>query len=194
VIFERPPSGGLFFGHINTSMTALTRTPQNTNLLQPTKYIMTFSRLQNVQYFCQSVNIPGMQLGSAPINFPGLDVNAPGTKMMYNQLAMTFLVDEAMKSWQDIHSWFRSIAAPTGTNERNRLSSIQNERVTGPKVYSDATLTVLSALNNPLFRVHYYNCFPISLSDIQFDTKLSADDIITADGIFLFDYFDFETA
>ena len=175
-------------------MTALTRTPQNTNYLQPTKFIMAFDRIPNVQYFCQSVNIPGMQLGAAPLNFPGLDVNAPGTKMMYNQLAMTFTVDEPMKSWQDLHSWFRSIASPAGTDERNRLAALQSRRTTGTKSYSDATLTVLSALNNPLFRVRYYNCFPISLSDIQFDTEMSADDIITSDAIFLFDYFDFEDA
>jgi hypothetical protein len=174
-------------------MTALTRNPQNTNLLQPTKFLMSFDRIPNTQYFCQAVNIPGMQVGQAPISFPGLDVNAPDTKIQYNQLAMTFTVDEAMKSWQDLYLWFRSIASPAGTNERNRLSALQSARTTGPKVYSDATLTVLSALNNPLFRVRYYNCFPISLSDIQFDTKQSADDIITADGIFMFDYFDFET-
>lgn len=174
-------------------MTALLRTPQNNNLLQPTKFLMAFDRIPNVQYFCQSVNIPGMQLGAAPVNFPGLDVNAPGNKMSYNQLTMTFTVDEAMKSWQDIHSWFRSIASPTGTDERNRLSALQSNRK-NTKSYSDATLTVLSALNNPLFRVRYYNCFPISLSDIQFDTKLSADDIITSDANFLFDYFDFEPA
>jgi hypothetical protein len=154
---------------------------------------MAFDRIPNVQYFCQAVNIPGMQLGAAPLSYSGLDINAPGNKMMYNQLAMTFTVDEAMKSWQDIHSWFRSIAAPTGSNERNRLSSLQSNR-SGTKSYSDATLTVLSALNNPLFRVKYYNCFPISLSDIQFDTKMSADDIITSDAIFLFDYFDFDAA
>jgi hypothetical protein len=174
-------------------MTALTRTPQNTNYLQPTKFVVTFSRIPNTQFFCQAVNIPGVQLGQAPLNFPSVDVYAPGNKMMYNQLALTFTVDEVLQSWRDIHSWFRSIASPSGTDERNTLAAQQSNRTTGPKAYSDATLTVLSSLNNPILRVHYYNCFPISLSDIQFDTKNSADDIITADGVFMFDYFDFET-
>ena len=175
-------------------MTALTRVPQNTNLLQPTKFLMSFARIPTVQYFCQAVNIPGVQLGQAPLNFPGVDVFAPGNKMMYNQLAMTFTVDEKMQNWQEIHAWFRSIASPEGTDERNRLSAQQSNRTTGPKGYSDATLTVLSALNNPLFRVHYFNCFPISLTDIQFDTKQSADDVLTADASFMFEYFNFESA
>ena len=155
---------------------------------------MSFDRIPNAQYFCQSVNIPGMQIGAAPLNYSGLDINAPNDKIEFSQLTMTFTIDEAMKSWQDLYLWFRSIASPKGSSERNRLADLQSNRVSGSKVYSDATLTVLSALNNPLFRIRYYNCFPISLSDIQFDTKMSADDIITGDATFMFDYFDFETA
>ncbi len=55
--------------------------------------------------------------------------------------------------------------------------------------YSDATLTILSSLNNPIARVEFTNMFPVSLSDIFFDTKQSADDIITADATFVYDQF-----
>ena len=154
---------------------------------------MAFDRIPNTQYFCQSVNIPGLTIGTATLNYSGLDISAPNDKIEYGQLNMSFTIDEAMQSWKDLHSWFRSIASPKGTDERNRLSVLQSNRTTGPKVYSDATLTVLSALNNPLFRVRYYNCFPISLSDIEFDTKSSADDILTGSATFMFDYFDFDT-
>ena len=64
----------------------------------------------------------------------------------------------------------------------------------GGKYYSDATLTVLSSLNNPILRVKFTNCFPITLSDIIFDSSQSADDIISADGVFMYDYFTFEPA
>jgi len=49
----------------------------------------------------------------------------------------------------------------------------------------------LSALNNPIIRVEFINMFPVSLSDIFFDTKQSADDMITADATFVFDQFKF---
>ena len=91
-------------------MTALTRTPQNTNYLQPTKFVLSFDRIGDVQYFCQSVNLPGMSIGQAPINYPSIDVYAPGNKISYNNLSMTFTVNETMDSWKDIHNWFRSIA------------------------------------------------------------------------------------
>lgn len=176
-------------------MTALTRTPQNTNLLQPTKFLLTFDRIPTVQYFLQSVNIPGINLGQAPLNTPMLDVFAPGNKITYNPFAIHFLLDESLTGWQELHSWFRSIASPQSFDERRRLTSLQNKTF-GTKLtsYSDATLTVLSALNNPILRVHFYNAFPITLSDVIFDSSQSADDIITADAIFNFDYFDFMPA
>ena len=175
-------------------MTALTRLPQNTNYLQPSKFLLTFDRLGDVQYFCQTVNIPGVNLGQAPFNTPLLDVFVPDRKMIYNPLSIHFTIDESLNGWQQLHAWFRSIASPTSFDERNRLTSLQNASKTSSSLnsYSDATLTILSALNNPILRVKFYNVFPITLSDILFDTTQSADDIITADCVFTFDYFDFE--
>jgi hypothetical protein len=56
----------------------------------------------------------------------------------------------------------------------------------------DAILTVLSNQNNPKMRVKYSNAFPISLSDIEFDTRLSANEHISASASFRFDYYDIE--
>jgi hypothetical protein len=173
-------------------MTALTRVPQNTNYLQPTKFLLTFDRIGSVQYFCQQVNIPGVNLGQAPINLPTADIFAPGNKITYNPLSIRFNVDEELNSWRGLHDWYRSIASPESFEERKRLTRLQNQ-YTNKKLeaYSDATLTVLSALNNPILRIQYINVFPITLSDIIFDTTQSADDIITADAVFMFDYFNF---
>jgi hypothetical protein len=113
---------------------------------------------------------------------------------MYNPFSIHFLLDEQMLGWQELHTWFRSIASPESWDERKRLSALQNKLgSTRPSYYSDATLTILSALNNPLIRVKFINVFPITLSDIQFDSAQSADDIMSSDAVFMFDYFNFET-
>jgi len=176
-------------------MSVLTRTPENTNLLQPTKFLLTFDRIgTTTQYFCQSVNLPGINLGQAPISTPMLDIFAPGNKITYNPFSVNFLLDETLSGWQQLHSWFRSIASPESFQERNRLTALQNQynKSVDKQQYSDATLTVLSNLNNPIIRIHFFNMFPITLSDILFDTKQSADDIMTGDAVFIFDYFNFE--
>ena len=53
-------------------MTALNRVPQNTNLLQASKFLLTINRIPNTQYFCQQANIPGFTLGQAIVNTPVL--------------------------------------------------------------------------------------------------------------------------
>lgn len=174
-------------------MTVINRTPENTNFLQPTKFLLTFSRIPEVTYFCQEVNLPGLSLPFIPVNTPMLDYHAAGNKLSYNRLNVRFMVDEKLESWKNIHSWFRSIASPTGFAERNRLSAIQNQHSdTKLTSYSDATLTILTNINNPSIRIDLHGLFPISLSDIQFDTTLSSDHIITADATFVVEYFDIE--
>jgi hypothetical protein len=175
-------------------MTVLSRTPQNTNYLQASKFILSFDRIPTVQYFCQQANLPGVSMGKAPINTPLLDIYSPGNKLNYNLLDITFTINEGATDWQELYNWFLSMATPTGLEERTRLSNIQSNRISGSKAFSDATLTILSALNNPIIRVKFINTFPVSLSDLQFDTKSSADDTITATASFNYDYFTFETA
>ena len=176
-------------------MTALNRTPDNTNLLQPTKYLLIFDRIPTAQYFCQSANIPGISIGSSTHSTPLADIPIVGDKLQYNTFEITFTVDEKLMSWRNIHDWFRSFASPNGESERNRLSSLQNQGKNPPKPwYSDATLTILTNLNNPSIRVNFTNIFPVSLTDLQFDTKMSADDIITSDVAFVYDQFEIISA
>jgi T4-like virus tail tube protein gp19 len=155
-------------------MTALTRTPQNTNFLQPTKYLLTFSRISDTQYFCQQVNLPGVSLGEVQRVSPLLDLYSPGNKLTYNPLEITFTLDEELISWKNLYDWFTSIANPEGFAGRE----------SGKDNLSDATLTIMSALNNPLLRIEFTNCYPLSLTDIQFDTTSSADTIITCTASF----------
>jgi hypothetical protein len=176
-------------------MTVLNRNPQNTNTLQPTKFLLTFDRTPDTQYFCQSVNIPGINGGQISVQSPGLDYYVAGTKMTYNNLVITFLLDEDLLSWRNIHDWFRSFASPEGTQERNRIAELQNnKKSTAMRPYSDAVLTILTNLNNPHIKVQFHNLFPVSLGDIQFDTKLSADDTMTADATFVYEYYNITTA
>lgn len=173
-------------------MTVINRIPENTNPLQPTKFLLTFDRIGSVTYFCQEVNLPGVNLGHIVTNFPSLDVNNPGTKLSFNPLNVTFILDEELAGWQQLYAWFNSIASPEGTKERVSLTELQNQYKQNMLAnYSDATVTILSALNNPIVRIQYYNVFPVSLSDVQFDTTLSAENIMTGQASFVYDYFSF---
>jgi hypothetical protein len=169
-------------------MSALNRNPENTNLLQPTKFLLTFSRIATTQYFCQSVNVPSVSLGEVQRDTPFLDLYSPGTKLSYNTLDISFIIDEELQSWKNLYDWFISIADPDGFGGRMPNRELQQQ-----KQFSDATLTILSALNNPILRIEFTNVFPLTMSNINFDTRLSADTIVTCDATFRYQSYKYLT-
>lgn len=160
-------------------------TPLNTNFVQPTKYLLTFDRIPEVVYFCQSVNLPGVSVTEIAYATPLTDVFYPSTKLEYRPFTITFIVDESLQTLITLQNWFKSFADPKSTQEKQELLALA-----GNKYVTDATLSILTALNNPIAKVSFYNVFPTVLSDIAFDTTLSADSIVTATVTFRYDYYD----
>ena len=169
-------------------MTALNRSPENTNFLQPTKYLLTFDRIRTTQYFCQTVNLPGVSLGEVNRATPFLDMYSPGTKLTYEPLQIEFILDEKLQGWKNLYDWFLTMADPDGFEKRDGSKELQTN-----KHLSDATLSILSGLNNPLIRIQYTNLFPLSISDIRFDSTQSADTIMTATATFRYQSYKYLT-
>ena len=82
-------------------MTALTRSPSNTNLLHPNKFTMSFGRVPNMEYFCQGVSLPGISMSEVPRQNPFVDLYSPGEKAIYDMLNVTFYIDEELKKLRD---------------------------------------------------------------------------------------------
>jgi hypothetical protein len=175
-------------------MSALNRNPKNPNYLHPNKFQLNFSRLPNIQYFCQTVTVPGISLSEIPQNTPFVDLYKPGEKAIYDLLNVTFLVDEALKSWLEVHDWIRGMTFPTEFKEYQNLgllsktAGIRQSVGLGPQ-YSDATLTILSSANNPTYTFKFFDVFPTSVSSFPVSTTDSPDTIITADATFRYSYF-----
>lgn len=170
-------------------MTVLNRNPQSVNFLQPTKFLVNFERIPAVTYQCQQVNLPGATLGIVTRETPFLDLYSPGTKLVYNPLSLTFFIDENLESWKNMLSWFYSIADPNGFEKRDGAQELQQN-----KHLSDATLTILTNLNNPAIRIKFANVFPTDISDLQFDVQQSADTTMTATVTFRYDFYTVENA
>ena len=171
-------------------MSALNRTPQNTNYLQPTKFILTFDKIPDTQYFCTTINIPGLNLGTAEMNTPFRTIPLAGSSVDYNPLNISFNLNGDLGSWFNLHEWMRSIGSPVGFEDR-RLTTDGVGRRTPMMAYAEATLTIMNNLNNPIGRIQYYNIYPTSLSDIDFDTSESADNIMVGMASFNYEYYDY---
>lgn len=175
-------------------MTVLTRNPTNPNPLQPNKFVLNFSRLPNIQYFCQSVSVPGISLSEAVITNPFVDLYSPGEKPIYDLLNVTFIVDEELKSWIEVHDWIRAMTFPTKFEEYRQLPRLSKNTVNRPEFsqFSDASITIFSSSMKPYYRIKYYETFPTTLSTFVLTAQEGPDSIITADATFRYSYFDIE--
>ena len=174
-------------------MTALTRTPTNTALLQSTKFRVTFDRLPGTTFFCQTANFPGVSLTEIQRPTPFVDLYSPGEKAIYDVFNITFMVDEYLSGWLEIHDWIRAMTFPEKFEEYLHLQK-QSRYVGNPKTpqFSDASLTLLSSSNTPTWRFKLIDCFPTSISAFVMSAQDSPDNIVTADATFRFAYFNVE--
>lgn len=176
-------------------MTALTRNPTNPNPLQPNKFLLSFSRLPNMQYFCQNVDVPGISLSEIAIPNPFVELYSPGEKAIYDLFNVTFMVDEKLESWKEIHNWIRAMTFPKEFEEYVRLNKLNRAAGLSPTKqpqFSDATLTILSSSFNPTIKFKFYDIFPTTLSSFVLSAADTPENIITADATFRYTYYDVE--
>lgn len=174
-------------------MTILERNPTNLNPLQPNKFQLNFSRTPTMQFFCQAISVPGISLSEVPRNTPFVDLYVPGEKAIYDVLNVTFVIDEELKSWLEIHNWIRALTFPKEFQEYRDLEKMSKYvgNVDRPQ-YSDAALTFLSSSFTPTWRFKFYDCFPTAISAFVLSAQEGPDNIITADATFRFAYYDVE--
>ena len=194
-----------------TTTNAYSRQPTKQDYADPTKFKFSIIKLPKVEYFCTQVNLPGVSISD---NYtqptPFRDIPLPGEKLRYEPLSVTFLVDENLENYQEIHGWLRGIGFPGGHEEFKNLLDGGSDRFPTSKnssqgdagrvkynapnvgaVFSDATLNILTSKNNPVTEVRFRDCFPISLSALQYNQQATDTDYLTATVTFEYKLYDF---
>jgi len=196
-----------------TTINSLSRQPTKLDYASPTQFKFSIIKLPKVEYFCTAVNIPGITLGGTMSQpSPLKDIPIPGEKLTYEPLSMTFLVDENLENFQEIHGWLVGLGFPRDHSEFRDLVSSGNDRFPAknqsisneigkvkygsPNVggtYSDATLTILSSKNNSELEVRFRNMFPTGLTGLQYNQQAADVDYLTATVSFEYEIYDFAT-
>ena len=138
-------------------MTILTRNPENTDLLQSTKFRLTFDRLPGVTYFCQVANFPGVSLTEVIRPTPFVDLYVPGEKLIYDTFNITFYIDEDLRTWLELHDWMRGITFPTDFKEYVGLSRTARQAVRSSTTVTSKCARSASSVSN--------NCWPPAMLD-----------------------------
>jgi len=196
-----------------TVTNSLSRQPTKLDYASPTQFKFSIIKLTKVEYFCTAVNVPGITLGGTMSQpSPLKDIPIPGEKLTYEPLQMTFLVDENLENFQEIHGWLVGLGFPRDHSEFRDLVSSGNDRFPAknqsisneigkvkygsPNVggtYSDATLTILSSKNNSELEVRFRNMFPTGLTGLQYNQQAADVDYLTATVSFEYEIYDFAT-
>lgn len=166
----------------NTSL--LTRIPENTSFLQPTRFTFTFPELPFLRYFCQSVNLPGVSTNPVSIETPFSNTYRHGDKLQYDSLQISVIVDEDIRVFQETYNWLIALTFPKDFQEYIRFYDDKKSP------YHEGILTINTNSNIPNIRIKFLNCHPISIGGINFDTKLDASAIVTTDITFRYDRFE----
>ena len=194
-----------------TTTNSYSRQPTKQDYADPTKFKFSIAKLPKVEYFCTQVNLPGISISdnySQPTPFR--DIPLPGEKLRYEPLSVTFLVDENLENYQEIHGWLRGIGFPGGHEEFKNLLDGGSDRFPTSKnttlgdagrvkfnapstggILSDSTLNILTSKNNPVTEVRFSDCFPISLSSLQYNQQATDTDYLTATVTFEYKIYDF---
>ena len=134
-------------------------------------------------------------MSEVPNPNPFVDLYLPGEKAIYDLLNVTFIVDEELKSWMEIHDWIRAMTFPTEFEEyknMGNLNKIAGLRKDLRPQYSDATITLLSSSNKEYYRFKFYDVFPTTLSTFVMNASDGPDTMITADVTFRYSYYNVE--
>ena len=163
--------------------------PDNDNYLSPAGFKFTIKHLPNVQWFIQSVNLPGLTLNEVIQPTPLLDTSIPGEKVTFEPLNIGFVVDENMENWKEIYEWMIGLTSPENYEQYKNLKDSSLTTGFGGRrdsIYSDATLVILNSNMRATHQILFKELFPLNLSSINFSTIVGDIDYITADVSFAF--------
>jgi len=164
----------------------LTLIPENTSMLQSTKFTFMFPNLPFLRFFCQTVEIPSVSTAGVEVVTPFVSTYRHGVQMKFEELTINAIIDEELKVWEETYNWIRALTRPTDFAEY--VKRITNNG----QIYHDAILTINTNANIPNVRIVFKDCHPIALGSVRFNTAENADTILTADITFRYDYFELE--
>lgn len=163
----------------------------NHNFLSPLNFLFILKRAPATEFFIQRINLPGFKLGAPNYPNPFVNVPEPGEHLQYNPLTIQFKVDENLTNYMEIHRWMKSLGKPKTFEEYQEVAT-EVPQISGFGVKSDISLILMTNIKNPNFSINFIDAFPISLGDIQFDTRDSDINYLTATATFKYIYYDIE--
>ena len=167
--------------------------PNNINPLSPNGFKFSITKLPEVDFFCQQVNLPGITLGAPEQATPFSMAPIPGDTLMYDSLQLQFIVDEDMVNYTEIYNWIVALGFPQNyeqyinfknQDQRNRTSELMSN-------YSDGLLQILNSSNNAIKTIQFRDMFPVTLESLTVASTNTDVNYLVGSASFKFSYYEF---
>lgn len=162
--------------NINTDIEAQTETQlDDINFVNPSsfKLLIDNMKFKNVQFLVQQAAIPDISIDAAQFNTPMRNIGIAADKVTYSALDCTFLIDENLINYTEIHDWLLAQVTEDDTKKKTR----------------DITLVIYTSHNNVARQIQFVDAYPISLSSVPFDATSSDVEYLTANVSFNYSYY-----
>jgi hypothetical protein len=167
---------------------ALNENITDVNFLNPMGFQFSIKRAPYIQFFIQKIILPGLTL--QPTHYPNPFINIPesGEHISFNPLTIQFKVDENLTNYKEVHNWLYGLGKPESFKEYRHLS--EKPQFLGFGLKSDISLLIQTGIKNPNINIVFVDAFPISLSDIQFDTTPTDIMYVSVSATFKYTYYE----
>ena len=191
-----------------TTTNIQTRQPSKMDYASPVQFRFKIAKLPEVEFFVQTVNLPGISLCSATVPTPLYDYPVPGDKITYQSLDISFLVDENLNNYKELHDWLLGLGFPNTHQQFADMRATGTDRFPGTvastaasgtatpgplpegSIYSDATLSILNSKNIVKTEVRFQNVFPTSIGSLSYNVQAADVDYLKAEASFSYINYD----
>lgn len=171
-------------------MDARNLTPTSTNFLSDRQFKFELKRTPNLNWHIQTVNIPGISSGTADLPNPFVKVPYPGDHLSFEELVITFRVNENLSDWLELFNWLKALGFPKEYSQYAPL--VQPTTPIGEGVKSDISLVIMNSNRVPHISVVFKDAFPIQLSSLNFDSTKPSEYYIESTAVFRYSDYEIE--
>jgi len=150
--------------------------PIQTNILKGYQFKFDIELFPHVTYHMRDCQLPSVTTDQPMFATPRRDIILPGSKLTFDPLTLTFLVDDDLLNWREIYYWLIK-----STFQKHKFQDL----------FSDGVLHILNGDLTPKTSVKFMNCHPTMIGDLTFDSGSSEPESMLGIVTLEYDYFIF---
>lgn len=172
--------------------------PIQPKFLSQLGFRLSIEKIPNVTFFTQECPIPEISMGAINIGTPVQDFHIPGDKIEYDDMEITFIVDENLSNYKELQHWIYGLGHPESLDQFKTFNETEKKRLYGntavngqSQLSSDGVLSILTNNNNHNLDIYFIDMFPTAISSLRFETTADETQYITCTARFKYSYFKF---